>query len=358
LYLKQIALQNFRNYLSAAWEFDPRGNLIIGPNGCGKTNLLEAVAYCGVGKSIHFHRDDELLHYGADLFTIRSSFALDTQLTLSFQLAYQAGRKLLKLDEQPVRQLSRLFECVKVIYCAPEDMNLIGGSPRCRRQYFDLAISQLYPQYIPLLREYLHLVEQRNTLLKREYEPAEKRGWDLKFAHSLIEVLKFRRRYLELVNNSFSTEFSCISNQARDIRLNYLCYAPNGYSEDPERIMKHLSQLETREKRYQRSLIGAHLDDYEFILAGHELKTFGSQGQKRVAVIVLKLIQAALIETVTGIKPILLFDDIFAELDAEHTHRIRELVDYRYQVFIASPRSDISQVWTELERLPLPGVAS
>lgn len=353
--LKQIVLANFRNYESASFSLQPAGNLIIAPNGRGKTNLLEAVAYCGLGKSVRFHRDFELLREGAQFFSVKGDFRQDNGLDLRIQISWQDGKKLLKINNLPVRQLSSVYECVKVIYSAPEDMDLVGGSPRFRRQYFDLAISQLYPPYIAVLRNYLHVVEQRNNLLKRPFQTQEKDSWDRRFAELLLEVADYRKRYLELLNGSFREQYPEISDQVKDIRLRYLTQQHDPYPVGAEEILRLVADWSEREKRYQRTLLGPHLDDYSFRLAGHSLKTFGSQGQKRIAVIILKLVQASLIEKLTGIKPILLFDDVFAELDASHTHRISEFVDYRYQVFIASPREAVCGEWKDLERLDLPG---
>ncbi len=351
--LKQLFLANFRNYDQASFNLHPAGNLVIAPNGRGKTNLLESIAYCGLGKSVRFHRDDELKRKGTDSFNIRGDFEDDSGLDLKVQIKWQEGKKLLRINEKPERQLSRIFESVKVIYAAPEDMNLVGGSPRCRRQYFDLAISQIYPPYISTLRNYLHVVEQRNSLLKRPYQPEEKLSWDLRFSTLLLELMDYRKRYLELINQALMKEYPSISEQVKDIRIAYLTQHHEEYPATAEELMQMLAGLETREKYYQRSLVGAHIDDYEFRLNGYNLKTYGSQGQKRITVIILKLIQAALIENLTGIKPILLFDDVFAELDREHAHRIAQYVDYRYQIFIASPREDVSEDWTGLQRLEL-----
>ncbi|MDD4223185.1 MAG: DNA replication and repair protein RecF [Candidatus Cloacimonetes bacterium] len=351
--LKQLCLANFRNYAKASFSLHHAGNLVIAPNGRGKTNLLESIAYCGLGKSVRFHRDEELKRENTDFFSVRGEFEDESGLDLKVQISWQGGRKLLKINDNPVRQLSSVYENVKVIYAAPEDMNLVGGYPRFRRQYFDLAIAQIYPPYITTLRNYLHVAEQRNSLLKNPYTQEEKRAWDLKFSTLLLEVLDYRKRYLGLVNQAFAKQYPAISEQVKDIHVAYLPHHHEQYPASVEGMLKLLAGLEEREKRYQRSLAGAHIDDFEFHLGGHNLKTYGSQGQKRITVIILKLIQAALIQNLTGIRPILLFDDVFAELDKEHAHRIAEYVDYRYQIFIASPREELAAEWPDLQRLDI-----
>jgi DNA replication and repair protein RecF len=353
LILARISLENFRSYDNRIFCFEPRGSLIIGSNGCGKTNLLEAIAYCGIGKSIRFHRDEELLNFNKGFFRIDSLFHTDQNNGLQVALSYGDKRKLLKLDELPIKQLSRLFDVVKVIYCAPEDLLLVNGSPRFRRQYFDLAIAQLYPQYIPILRNYLHIVEQRNAMLKRNFQKEEKHSWDDSFVKALQEVWDYRSRYLELVNSAFTEQFSSMFPQAAKIHITYLPALKLPLCSPLERIFSCIQELEPREKQWQRSLAGAHLDDYEFRFKGRSMRTYASQGQKRIAVIILKLIQARLIESVTGIKPILLFDDIFAELDSFHALSIRDCIDSRYQVFIASPKEDIRNIWQGYEVLQL-----
>lgn len=357
MYLHELSLRNFRNYEHRDFKLHSKGNLIIGPNGCGKTNLLEAIAYCGLGKSVRFHHDDELLCYTAESFHIHSGFVLDDGLRLSVRIGFADGKKLLRIDERPVRQLSSLIAAVKVVYCAPEDLLLVNGSPRFRRQYFDLAISQLFPDYIPVLRDYLHIVEQRNSLLKGDYHPQEKRSWDARLIERLLDVYAFRKRYLGLVNGCFDAKYACISDKAQQIRIGYQPAAAGSFDADAEALAKLLAGLEHREKRAQRTLIGAHLDDYQFTLQQRDLRAYGSQGQKRVAVIVLKLIQTGLVEELTGIRPILLFDDIFAELDLNHSRRVRELTDNRYQVFIASPKRDIADIWQDMPVLEGFGIA-
>jgi len=352
LELERIRLENFRSYTQREFCFEPLGSLIIGPNGCGKTNLLESIAYCGIGKSIRFHRDDDLLCFNQPYFRVCSQFITDQANPLQVALSYAEGKKLLKIDELPIRQLSGLYDVVKVIYLAPEDLQLVSGSPRFRRQYFDLAIAQLYPAYISVLRDYLHIVEQRNAMLKRSFSPSEKRSWDERFAITLAEVLDYRYRYLESINKAMAESFAEVFPLVSAVRISYLPTIKNQPC-STQAIAEQISEVEQRERHWQRSLIGAHLDDYEFRLSERAMKLYASQGQRRVAVIILKLIQASLIENITGIKPVLLFDDIFAELDMKHASSIHECVDSRYQVFIASPKDEIERIWKGYPKLNL-----
>jgi DNA replication and repair protein RecF len=352
LELERIRLENFRSYTQSEFCFEPLGSLVIGPNGSGKTNLLESIAYCGIGKSIRFHRDEDLLCFHQPYFRVCSGFKTDQGNHLKVALSYAEGKKLLKLDELPLRQLSSLFDVVKVIYLAPEDLQLVSGSPRFRRQYFDLAIAQLFPAYITVLREYLHIVEQRNAMLKRSFTVGEKRSWDTHFAQSLASVLDYRHRYLERVNKAMSASFAGVFPLVTELKIDYLPTIKT-FPCDAEKLLEQITDVEQRERHWQRSLIGAHLDDYEFRLSERAMKLYASQGQRRIAVIILKLIQARLIENITGIKPVLLFDDIFAELDLKHTASIHDCVDSRYQVFIASPKDEIEHIWHGYPKLVL-----
>lgn len=353
--VKRIDLSNFRSYKKQNFVFAPAGNLIIGQNGSGKTNLFEALAYTGLGKSIRFHSDDELTYHGEQGFAIEAGFLHDTGLDMEISLQYKDRSKQVRLDNDIIRKLSQLFETIKVIYCAPEDLQLINGSPRLRRQYFDQAIAQIYPDYIHVLRGYQHIVDQRNSLLKGQYSSAVKQSWDSRFAGAAVAVLDYRKRFLSELNLSFKENYQTISDNTKDLSVNYLPTIEQSleFKMEADTVLGTLLSIEAKERFAQRSLIGPHLDDYEFVLNGHPLKEYGSQGQKRISVIIMKLIQASIIENITSIKPILLFDDIFAELDQRHTLRIKELISDNYQVFISSPKEDIIKMWQELDPIRL-----
>lgn len=346
-----LRLLNYRNHQSNSFELNPLGNLIIGPNGSGKTNLLEAIAYCGIGKSLRLHKDDQITHYDAEGWRIGAAFSLDSGSTMELEITYSASGKLLKLDGTPLKMLSTLFEYIKIIYLAPEDLSLISGSPRKRRQFFDLAISQLFPAYIGVLRGFLQVVAQRNALLKTQYDPQQKRIWDSGLIKANKEVLSYRLHYLELLNQQFEQMPNIIHSVEQNPCFSYQAQLKDFQDLSEAEQLAHLQKLEQREQLWQRSLIGAHLDDYEVSLDGKSMKDYASQGQKRMAAIALKLAHASLLQNHTSIKPILLFDDIFAELDAEHSRMVKSLVNNGLQVFVASPKPDVAEIWPELTQL-------
>ena len=349
--ISSLRLLNYRNHQSNGFEFEPLGNLIIGPNGSGKTNLLEAIAYCGIGKSLRLHKDDQITHYDADGWRIEAGFCLDSGSKMELEINYSAGGKLLKLDGTPLKMLSMLFEYIKIIYLAPEDLSLIDGSPRKRRQFFDLAISQLFPAYIGVLRGFLHVVAQRNALLKTDYDPRQKHIWDAGLIKANKEVLGYRLRYLELLNQQFEQMPNIIHSVEQKPYFSYQAQLKDFQDQTEEELLSQLQKLEPREQLWQRSLVGAHLDDYEISLDGKSMRDYASQGQKRMAAIALKLAHSSLLQNHTSIKPILLFDDIFAELDAEHSLMVKSLVSDSLQVFVASPKPDVAEIWPELEQL-------
>lgn len=252
------------------------------------------------------------------------------------------------MDEVLVRQLSSLFQAIKIIYCAPDDMQLVNGSPRLRRQYFDLAISQIFPDYVSALREYLHIVEQRNILLKANPDKVQKQSWDIRFAEACIIVYSYRQRYLQLLNPELKSMYCSSHEFLFSIAYLHAFKADNHDHPTRDSLLSYLCKIDSKERHYQRSMIGAHVDDYEMKMDNMSLKLYGSQGQKRSSVVNLKLAQAKLIDKITKIRPILLLDDIFAEMDTDHALRIREATDRNSQIIIASPKSDIHNIWPHL----------
>lgn len=315
---------------------------------------MEAIAYTSIGKSVRYHSDLNLLKNGQESFAVDALYSDEKSRSLRIQLSYQERKKLLKINSQVASRLSELFSLVKVIYSAPEDIQLISGAPSQRRQYFDLAIAQLFPEYLDKLRSYLHVVDQRNRLFKTEFDQEEKWVWDKRFILSLLELYPYREKYLRLINEALEETLK-LNGSSEGFSLCYQSVLKDCFAQDEESLSKHLKQVQSSELKWQRSMIGAHLDDYLFEMQSNNMRSYASQGQKRMAVIRLKMAQAELIEKHTGIKPILLFDDIFAELDVAHSRQVKALINPEHQVFIASPKRDILSIFGEVDTVILGG---
>jgi DNA replication and repair protein RecF len=354
LKLKRIQLTRFRNYSDSEFSFAESGALLFGPNGCGKTNLFEAIAYNSYGKSFRYQSDQNLLQFDKKKFSIEAEFELRMG-DCCIRSEFSQGKKKIAINGIAIRQLSQIYEYVKVIYCSPEDIYLVNGSPRKRRQYFDLAVAQLSPPYIMQMRHYNHIVEQRNSLLKDSKDVKQKKHWDKLFTEAALPVIAARLSYISKLNDKIKSQYMETLKEAVALHINYQPTL-NPIHEDShcESYKKVLEKIENREWQYQRTLIGPHLDDYIVTLDGRPLKDIGSQGQKRTVTLLVKIAHLELIRESIGEYPILLLDDIFAELDETHTTQFMRILVNHEQVFVASPNSKTASFWDNLPVIYLP----
>jgi DNA replication and repair protein RecF len=348
LKLSSICLRQFRSYAGKVFSFAPEGAIILGANGSGKTNLFEAIAYCSLGKSVRYQADEQLLFFNSKEFAIQADFQLLSG-KCNVKVHYTSGKKNIQINQISVKQLSRIYEYVKAIYCSPDDVQLVNGSPRKRRQYFDMAIAQLEPQYIQWLRAFLHIAEQRNALLKDNANQPQKKQWDEQYIQAALPVIGQRLKYIEMLNRKIKEKYSETISEADILQIIYQPTLNPVTDNDPaEKYISILKKIEQREWQYQRSLIGPHLDDYDILLDSRAVRDIGSQGQKRTITLLIKIAQLELIKDAIGEYPILLLDDIFAELDERHTKEFMYILQNHEQVFIASPKAISSADWHNL----------
>lgn len=341
MYVHRIYLHDFRNFADCDLSFAPEGALITGKNGIGKTNLLEAIAYAAYGKSIRSAPDQELTRFGQDSFLLDGHY-LYREKPMHVRVHYADGRKNIHMDREPVQKLSELYRYLKIIYFSPDDIITISGSPRLRRHFFDQAIAQYDYSYIEILRHYLHVLQQRNAMLKNPFDAHEKKAWDEKFMEASALVLEYRQRYLDIFTPLFSKNYGNISNTGEKADILYSPAEIDRYSENiREDFGEFLHKKGQKEIAYQRSLIGPHLDDIVFLINGHPARDFGSQGQQRSLAICMRLTQAQLVQTHEKENPILMFDDVLSDLDHLRTKQIISMLSHGNQVFIATPNQDL-----------------
>lgn len=341
-----LALEQFRNFQQREFRFAPEGALIIGPNGSGKTNILEAINYCAFGKSIRNAQDDELIGFSKAHFRIVGEFMRDAD-TATISAAYNKKKKVITYNSIMLDRISELYRYVRSVYFSPDDITIISGAPGLRRSFLDQAISQYSFDYLQEFRRFYRLLKQRNALLKTDFRSHEKAAWDREYIQSASAIVTARLHYLAVFAPLLKERYSAICGGTENVALRYqhsfACPDANDYS---RHLAHQLEQLHEREKEQQRTLCGPHLDDVEFLLDGHSIRRFGSQGQKRSLAIAARLTQARLILQKNQDPPILMFDDVLADLDEARSRNIISMLAPDHQIFIASPHETAYQGYT------------
>jgi len=338
LYIKSIQLRNFKNHTHTDFTFSPLGALVVGKNGIGKTNLLEAISYSNFGKSIINHPDKDLMSFSADHFFIKAVYSInDTDSEI--KVFFQKDKKVISVGEKHLQKLSDLMHLVQIIYSSPDDIYHIFSSPQKRCLFIDMAISKVYPVYIDIYKRFKVALTQRNALLKTDYSPAVKEAWDTTFAYEANNVaqyrLKFITEYMHYLKNAYQMIVKNTENI--DIALKQSFSAGDDYV---NKMMAKLNEYADREKRYQCSLIGPHRDDLLLSVNSKNAIYYASQGQKRSIVIALKIALAQMIQCTYNQNPILIFDDTLAELDTDRSLSLIANLAPHHQIFIASPQAD------------------
>ncbi|MCF7858037.1 MAG: DNA replication/repair protein RecF [Candidatus Cloacimonetes bacterium] len=334
--ISSIKIKNFRNYRDFELKFAPAGALIFGNNGIGKTNLLEAISYFAFGRSFRTSKDSEIINFSEEYFRIEADFIINNQ-DYTFQAASDKTRKIIKLNDMNIARISELYKYLKVVYFSPGDLEIISGSPIYRRSFIDQAVSQYSFEYIENLRKYKRILKQRNALLKTDYLAKEKRIWDKQFADIAAKIIRLRIKYLELFTPLLEKYYKTISGSKEKFMAEYQYSFPNSDSDIADNLLDHLLEIETQEKHQERTLAGPHLDDIGLFIDDHPARNFSSQGQQRSIAIAMRLVQNDLIIEKDQDTPILMFDDVLAELDDKRAKRIVNALEGNHQIFISTP---------------------
>ena len=316
MFVKKLELSGFRNYKSEEFEFLPGTNILYGDNAQGKTNALEALYLFSIGKSFRTQQDRELINFDESYTRIRVEFD-DAVRTNEIEIVIRRDRKKqIKINEIPISKMGDLIGKFCVILFSPDELNLTKGSPNARRKFLDIALSQMSPKYYHILRRYNKVLEQRNNLVKRMRFTTDNSAketlfvWNEKLAEYGMAIIEYRKNFVEKLYQ-FSKEIHReISGEKFEIRYKTAFVTKDEFKEK-------LNNSIDKEIEQGFTLYGPHRDDFDIYTDGKDLKTYGSQGQHRSAVLALKLAQADMVYEDTGEYPVLLLDDIMSELDSE-----------------------------------------
>ena len=323
--LNKITLENFRNYSNITAEFDSGVNLLVGDNAQGKTNLLEAIGFLGSGKSFRAQKTGELVKLGAD-FAQMEGFVTSQEREQTLRWILFPGGKPRQLYRNGVKKktTAEISGVLQTVLFCPEDLLVLKGGSSARRRLADNALSQLRPNYEPILNEYNRILEHKSKILKDWHENPALLEILPEFNSRLCQMgavlIAYRARFFEGLNREAKVYHEVFSGGKEEFSLGYKTVST---VEDPflpvseleNRLREHLESHHRAELDSGQCLTGPHKDDFDVHLNGLSAKTFGSQGQVRTATVSLKLAQRKLQEKETGEIPVLLLDDVLSELD-------------------------------------------
>ena len=351
MYLKKLHLRSFRNYSDRQVEFTARKTILVGDNAQGKSNLLEAVELLASLKSHRTTRDRELVLDTQSVGQIEAVVER-THSTNELSIVFRKqGRRTVAVNRENLRRQLDFLGVLNAVQFSSLDLDLVRGAPDSRRTWLDGLLIQLEPVYSSILQQYNQVLRQRNALLKKirairqdeslgsvdSFEP-QLRLWDEQLAAAGSRVTRRRARVVARLAPIARHWHKKISGDEH-LDVNYL---PNveWTEDDPNKVQQaFLSKIEERRmaEQYQgKTVVGTHRDEIEFAIDRTPARYYGSQGQQRTLVLALKLAELKLIEEVIGEPPLLLLDDVLAELDPNRQKQLLEVIGDRFQTIITT----------------------
>lgn len=395
MYVSKLALDHFRSWSNCVLDFSPKINILLGSNGLGKTNIVESLEVISTGTSHRVSSLMPLIEINHNCATIRAnvkdfnntfnSNTLDSSNDLdetTFELSINLkGANRARINGKKSLYMKDIIGLVPCVSFTPRDQNLIVSDPTVRRTFIDQAGALLIPNYLPILQEYNHIAKQRSALLKNlsnNYSPnsmnnyntvSDLEVWTAKFIEAGIILTKLRKQIIELLNNVFSNIVKHLSNSSNFASIEYnpsfseIDFRENNFEDDFEddfeenndnsirlAISEHFQRIYNGEVARGYNLIGPHRDDFTIFLNDYNAKEFASNGESWTLALALKMALFKSLEKKNGKKPIVILDDVFAQLDESRRKQILEFAKNQDQVFITvASLSDIPKDKSLLE---------
>lgn len=344
--VKKLVLRNFRNYSSLSLCPDSALTVLCGANAQGKTNVLEALHLCCLGRSHRTTRDRELIAWGQDAASVNVEVAQrDGTHDVSVQLYTQEKRKkLVRVGGTQVARIGELMGHLNGVLFSPEDMSIVKDGPGERRRFMDMELSQMRTRYFYALQQYVRALQQRNNLLRE----ISKNGsllktlddWDEQLVRVGAVVVENRRDYMQtLALEAAESHLSISGGEVLQVRYKSQF---DGASDVPAAFLAKLKQVRSDDLRRMSTSVGPHRDDMLLFIDGKEARVYASQGQQRTIVLSLKLAELQVIKKERGETPVLMLDDVMSELDPKRRKQLIERIDGVQTLVTCTDMSDLA----------------
>ncbi len=353
MFLARLHLRNYRNFAEQVLELPPQGAAIVGDNGQGKTNLLEAVYYLEIFRSFRGAPDEQLVRFAEDVFRVEGTLRDDEghERTLAAAFERRRRKKKVTVNGAEPEKLTGALGGVGAVIFSPSDVEIVSGGPGERRRFLDIVLSLAEPGYLLALQRFRQALFQRNTLLRQNAAPGLVAAWNPGLVAAGSRVVAARARWVAARTAGFAAHYLHVSGgQVGAISFEPSVDGwPDGSSPEADGVAEHfreaLERSADREGRRGMTLVGPHRDDLRFTVeapggAPLDLRTYGSGGQQRTAAIAARMVEAETIRETRGRESVILLDDVFAELDPGRSQRIVDWIESEEggQVILTSPK--------------------
>lgn len=315
MYIKSLQLINYRNYEQFQIALGQHVNVFMGDNAQGKTNILEAMYYCGFAKSHRTTKDKDLISWDKEKAFVSLSIGkerLDKKIDITI---LKDGKKAIKINSIKINKIGELVGTFNVVMFSPEDLRIVKESPGFRRKFLDMELCQLNKKYYYNLVQYNKVLAERNTIIKnKNLDLSMLDVYDSQLSQFGEYIIKARLKYIDKLNEHGKKVHEDITSGKEQIEFKYISTVKN-LDSIGNSMMSLLEQNRKRDVEKRITSIGPHRDDFNIFINSIDAKSFGSQGQQRTAVLTMKFASLRIIKDLTGEYPVLLLDDVLSELD-------------------------------------------
>ena len=323
MWIKEIKITNFRNYTKEKIELNKNINVFYGENAQGKTNILEAIYICSIGKSFRNNKDKELIKFNEKKSNIEIDFEkIDRDGNIKIEIE---NKKNILINGIKIKKLSELLGNINTVLFTPDDINILKEGPNNRRKFLDILISQIRPNYVHIYNSYIKVLEERNNYLKKIKIENKKEDlleiWDEQLSKYGYIIYKYRNEFVEKLQIKLETVHQEITEKKEKIKIEYISDCSN-----QEEFLKNIREKRKLDILKGFTTRGVHRDDFVIYINERPVNIYGSQGQHRTAMLSLKLSELQIIKDEINEYPILLLDDFMSELDSKRRKRFLESI--------------------------------
>jgi len=326
--IKKLELQNFRNYENISINLKDGLNVLVGKNAQGKTNLVEAINFCCIGKSHRTTKERDLINFDKDFARIKvTAERIAGEKSVEILLS-KTQKKIIRINGLSILRIGELFENLNSVFFSPEDLKLVKESPQDRRRFLDIALSQMSKVYFYNLVKYEKILAQRNKLLKSSFDQnIAKNGldiWNEQLAQVGAKIIFARLNFVSHLDKLAHIAHANLTDNKEDLQLSYSGLQGENVDQIYRQLFELLEQSIEKDLHLGYTSVGPHRDDIKIVCNDIDIRNFGSQGQQRTTALSLKLAELEIFKEEMGEYPILILDDVLSELDE---NRCKKLLD-------------------------------